>query len=169
MSMGPVVSFIKKDEERDQKSWQKQRQLTKAKTFLVRCGNTGGSRGDFQHLVSSLRCSSSHGNITYKWSAIQSGVFFIIFKFVNARYSFCDAFRRSSSDNNLSWDNFAFSCARSEFGHIGYQGQPYPMWVQVMQMRTFFILFFLFFMLFWVAILWLFCGNFVVFGGNLVA
>ena len=64
---------------------------------------------------------------------------------------------------------FCFFCARSEFGHIGYQGQPYPMWVQVRQMRTYFILFsvamllFLVAMLsflvatllFWVAILWL--------------
>ena len=106
MSMGPVVSFIKKDEERDQKSWQKQRQLTKAKTFLVRCGNTGGSRGDFQHLVSSLLCSSSPGNITCKWSAIQSGVFQICQR--KLQFFVCDAFRRSSSDNNLSWDNFAF-------------------------------------------------------------
>ena len=88
MTMGPVVSFIKKDEERDQKSWQKQRQLTKAKTFLVRCGNTGGSRGDFQHLVSSLRCSSSHGNITYKWSAIQSGVFFYNFQICKRKVQF---------------------------------------------------------------------------------
>ena len=65
---------------------------------------------------------------------------------------FCDAFRSSPFDNNVRWDNFAFS-ARSEFGHIGYQGQPYPMWVQVRQMRTYFILVLVAMLLFLVAIL----------------
>ena len=94
-----------------ERRWEGQRpeKLTKAKTFLVRFGNTGGFRGDFQLLVSSLRCLSSPGNITYKWS-IASGVFFLEFSNLSTQGigCVCCAFRRSPSDNNFSWDNFTF-------------------------------------------------------------
>ena len=104
MTMGHVVSFITKDDEkdRDQKSWQKQKPFWSGSAILA----------VFVEIFNSLYplCAAYHLLVTLHTNGQSHQVFFLEFSNLSTQGAgcVCCAFRRSPSDNNFSWDNFTF-------------------------------------------------------------
>lgn len=98
--------------------WQESQELWKRFkdiNFIDRFGNTGDSLGATLHLPFFLRCSSSLGNkiIASRIPGFLAHIYLTI----------------GRETQRQLW------CIRSEFGHVSYQGQPYPTWVQVQSYR----------------------------------